>query len=285
MQSVLRQMHHAEVEGGLHQTGEVRAHLLHALRQRKERVEHHGGSLRADGGSHLGLGTFERHARVAADVLIFERRVKAADELLKVRLLPRGDGDDRVAARADHVVEPAALYCREAQAGELLHRGVEHAAHQYVCAAAALVNVAAGVAALQAGDRHSVAALAAERLALAGKRAIRAHTACAGHREDALLLGVKIQELSALEVGAVERKRAVHADLLIDGENRLKRRMGERIVGKDGEDHRHGDAVVAAERGLIRPDPLAVRAQVKPLPRHVLRALVRLGADHVDVTL
>ena len=59
-----------------------------------------------------------------------------------------------------------------------------------------------------------------------------------------------------LEVGAVERKGTVHADLLIDGENRLKRRVGERIVGKDGEDHRHGDAVVAAERGLIRPDPL-----------------------------
>ena len=285
MQSVLRQMHHAEVEGGLHQTGEVHIHRLHALRQRKERVEHHRGGLRADGGRRLGLGTFERHARVAAGVLIFERRVKAADELLKVRLLPRGDGDDRVAARADHVVEPAALYCREAQTGELIHRGIEHAAHQRVRAAAALVNVAAGVAALQAGDRHSVAALAAERLALAGKRAIRAHTACAGHREDALLLGVEVQELLSLEVGAVERKRAVHTDLLIDGENRLKRRMGERIVGKDGEDHRHGDAVVAAERGLIRPDPLAVRAQVKPLPRHVLRALVRLGADHVDVTL
>ena len=83
MQSVLRQMHHAEVEGGLHQTGEIRAHLLHALRQRKERVEHDGGGLRADGGSRLGLGTFERHARVAAGVLIFECRVKAADELLK----------------------------------------------------------------------------------------------------------------------------------------------------------------------------------------------------------
>ena len=86
--------------------------------------------VRADSGRRLGLGTFERHARVAAGVLIFERRVKAADELLKVRLLPRGDGDDRVAARADHVVEPAALYCREAQARELFHRGIEHTTHQ-----------------------------------------------------------------------------------------------------------------------------------------------------------
>ena len=61
--------------------------------------------------------------------------------------------------------------------------------------------------------------------------------------------------------------------------------MGKRFVGQNGEDHRNGDAVVAAERGLVRPDPLAVGANVKSFARHVLRAVLSLGADHVDMAL
>ena len=61
--------------------------------------------------------------------------------------------------------------------------------------------------------------------------------------------------------------------------------MGERFIGQNGEDHRNGDAVVAAKRRLVRPDPFAVSADIEPIARHVLGAVLGLGADHVDMAL
>ena len=47
----------------------------------------------------------------------------------------------------------------------------------------------------------------------------------------------------------------------------------------------NGDAVIAAQRGLFRPDIPAVGGQIQTLPGHVLGAVLRLGADHVHVAL
>ena len=147
------------------------------------------------------------------------------------------------------------------------------------------MDVRAGVAALQAGQRDGIAAHTVHRLHSAGQTAVRPQSARAGHREHALHLGVQIQQLPALQVGAVQREGAVHAHLLVHGEHRLDGRMGQRVVRQNGQDHGHGDAVVAAQRGLVGPHPFAVRPQVETLRGHVLGAVVGLGADHVDVTL
>ena len=141
------------------------------------------------------------------------------------------------------------------------------------------------MAALETRDRHAVAGHAVRVLLRRVQRAVKAHAARTGHGEHALLLGVEVQELLALQVRAVQRERAVHADLFIDGEDRLDGGMGERFVREDREDHRNGDSVVAAERGLVRPDPFAVGADIESVAHHVLGTVLGLGADHVDMAL
>ena len=61
--------------------------------------------------------------------------------------------------------------------------------------------------------------------------------------------------------------------------------MGQRLVRKDGEHHRHSDAVVPAEGGFVRPDIRAVGDKVDRLARHILGAVGGLGADHVQMAL
>ena len=117
------------------------------------------------------------------------------------------------------------------QRGAALHRAIQRARHQAVCVAAALIDVHAGVAALETRDRHAVAGHIRRALLLEFERAVKAHAARAGHGENALFLRVEVQKLFALQVRAVQRERAVHADLLVDGEDRLDGGMGERFVG------------------------------------------------------
>ena len=61
--------------------------------------------------------------------------------------------------------------------------------------------------------------------------------------------------------------------------------MGQGRVRQNGQDHGHGDPVVSAQRGILGPDPLTVGHQVQSLHRHILGAVLRLGADHVHVAL
>ena len=111
------------------------------------------------------------------------------------------------------------------------------------------------------------------------------HPAGAAAHQNTLVFRIQIDQAVSAQLGAVKAESTVHARFLIYGHQHFKLRMMQRVIIEDRKHHGDGNAVVAAERGLIRPDPLAVCAQVKTLCRHVLRALVRLGADHVDVTL
>ena len=147
------------------------------------------------------------------------------------------------------------------------------------------MDIRAGVAALQSGQRDGIAAHATHRLHGAGQVAVSPHTAGAGDGKHTLKLRVQIQQLSALQVRAVQGESAIHAYLLVHGEHRFNGRMSQRIVRQNGQDHGHGDTVIAAQRGLVSPDPLAVSDQIKALHSHVLGAVVSLGADHVDVAL
>ena len=147
------------------------------------------------------------------------------------------------------------------------------------------MDVGAGVAALKPrhGQREHVHA--GDGGAFRRQEAVGVQTAGAGDGEHALQLGVQIQQLAALDVGAVQREGTVHAHLLVHGQHRLDGGVHQRVVRQNGEDHRHGDAVIAAEGRFVRPDPLTVGDQIQTLAGHVLGAIVGLGADHVRVTL
>jgi len=285
IQAVVLQTQHAHVQGGLRQSGEVHAHSLHALRQCQQRVQHEIGRDLADGGGHLGLTTGQGNAVVAAGIFVFQGGVEFRNKCFKLSLFSGRDGHRRIAAGADHIVELTAGQRRQPQTMKTLHGAVQHPAHLLIGAGAAQMDVRAGVAALQAGERNGIAAHAVHRLHSAGQMAVRPQTARAGHCEYALHLGVQIQQLSALQIGAVQCESAVHAHLLVHSEHRLDGRMGQRVVRQNGQDHGHGDAVVAAQRGLVGPHPFAVGPQVKSLGSHILGTVVGLGADHVDMAL
>ena len=61
--------------------------------------------------------------------------------------------------------------------------------------------------------------------------------------------------------------------------------MGQGAVGQNRQDHRHSDAVVPAQRGPVRPDPLPIGHQVQALLGHIFGAVLCLDAHHVDVAL
>ena len=115
--------------------------------------------------------------------------------------------------------------------------------------------------------------------------AIRPHTAGAAHSEHALGLAVQIQQHFRLQVGAVQAGGTVHPRLLVHGEHRLNGAVGQGVVRQNGQDHSHGDAVIAPQGGAVGPDPFPVGADVQALPGHVLMAVGGLGAHHVHVAL
>ncbi|MPN58898.1 hypothetical protein SDC9_206614 [bioreactor metagenome] len=82
---------------------------------------------------------------------------------------------------------------------------------------------------------------------MGGQKAVRPDASGAGHAKFALLLGVQIQKLSSLQIGAVQRERAVHARFLVHSEECLQRRVGQGVVRQNGQNHGHGDAVVSAQ--------------------------------------
>ena len=285
MQPVVPGGDNAQIQGGLHKAGEVGTHDLYALRQCQQDVEHPAGRLSGVGRRGLRRRAGEGHAAVGGGVFAFQNAVKLPDESGEFLGLFGGDSRHRVAAGADDVVELAAAQVGDAQRANPFHSGVQHTADKVVGAAASLVDLRAGVAALQAGDGDGEAHLAVQRLLCGGEEAVGPQAAGAGHGEHALLLGVQIQQPPSLQVGAVQRHGAVHARLLVHGDDGLQRGMGQGIIGQNGENGRHGDAVVTAQRCLFRPDVVAVCGQIQPLAGHILGAVLRLGTDHVHVAL
>ena len=85
-----------------------------------------------------------------------------------------------------------------------------------------------------------------------------------------------------LEHGSVQRGRAEHAGLLVDGDDDLEGDGGCR-PHPDRQRHGHGNAVVPAERCAARADRVAVHEEVQPSQAHVLRAVRRGLADHVHM--
>ena len=150
---------------------------------------------------------------------------------------------------------------------------------------AALVDLHAGVAAEQSRDRERAADFPVQREPMRGQRAVEPQPARAADGEHALVLGVDVEQQPALEVRAVQPRGAVHADLLVDREHGLERRMLQAVVREHGQRHGDGDAVVPAEARPLGPDALPVGAEPDRLARHVDLAAVGLCADHVEMAL
>ena len=147
------------------------------------------------------------------------------------------------------------------------------------------MDLPAGVASQEALQGNLIARLPVQRRSFAGQEAVHPHASGTGDGEDPLLLRVQVYQLPPLQIGAVQGEGPLQAHLLVHGEHRFQGRMGQTAVRQNGQDHGHGDAVIPAQGGFLRPDPFPVGAEVQALLCHVLGAVLGLHADHVDVPL
>ena len=194
-----------------------------------------------------------------------------------------GVDQNSLALTVDGVVLGAAV---EADDGGLAgnHQTVDDAGHDEVTIAALQVDIAAGVAAQQAGD---VEREGATGLVLARDRAGVGNddTAGAADGSNALFLGVKVNHGAGANLGLVERLGADQASLLVGGEYALESGVNDRIVIENSEHQSDGDTVVGAQRGAVSGEDAVLDDQVDTVGRKVVLDGTQLVAHHVDVTL
>ena len=107
----------------------------------------------------------------------------------------------------------------------------------------------------------------------------------AGNGENALVLGVDIDESTALQLRQVDDVRAQHADLFVHGNDDFQRGMGDGIVSQDGQGIGHGNAVIAAQGGAVGKNIRAVMGQIQAIGFKMDGAIRLLLTDHVHVAL
>ena len=95
------------------------------------------------------------------------------------------------------------------------------------------MDLSAGVAALQAADGDGESA-SLEGSTGDGQQAGGHIAAGTADGEHALLLGVQVEELTALQGGHVHGHRAQHADLLVYGEHGLQAGVGDVLGVQNG---------------------------------------------------
>ena len=151
-------------------------------------------------------------------------------------------------------------------------------------AAAAFVDLRAGVPAPQAADGDAEPGQRAARAA-DGQDARDADAPGAADGQDAFILRVEIDEGFAPQAGRVQRSGAEETCLLICCENGLQGRVGQGRVLQNGQDHGNGDAVVRAEGRPIGGEPVALQLQVQRVFGEIKVAARQLFADHIQVPL
>ncbi len=77
------------------------------------------------------------------------------------------------------------------------------------------------------------------------------------HSENALILGVDIQENLPFYESGLERVGAGQARFLIHGEQQFQWRMGEIVLRSHNQSHGNGDSVIRSKSGFIRSQPIS----------------------------
>ena len=194
-----------------------------------------------------------------------------------------GVDQNSLALTVDGVVLGAAV---EADDGGLAgnHQAVDDAGHDEVAVAALQVDIAAGVAAQQAGD---VEREGATGLVLARDRAGVGNDDAAGAADggNALFLGVKVNHGAGANLGLVERLGADQASLLVGGEYALEGGVNDRIVIENSEHQSDGNTVVGAQSGTVSGEDAVLDDQVDTISRKVVLNGAQLVAHHIDVAL
>ena len=285
-QRAVRALDGGDVVARFHQTRNVVAHRLDAVRQAGDEPQHgrrcigRPGLLRR-----RRLTDGQRHARVGGPVLLPERLELGAHggrQALDVGR-PGDDGGERLAG--DGVVCAAAFESGETKVRAGVRRP-ERAGQQADGIPALQVNVAAGMAALEPGERQRHGAVAGARRG--GRHAERQpHVAAAGaaYVQDALLFGVEIDQPASGQEAGVELRCPGEPCLLVDREQQLQRPV-DQVRRIHHREHRcDADSVVRAERGAGGIQVLAFAPRDDGVGPEIERDVGVLLLHHVEVRL
>ena len=168
----------------------------------------------------------------------------------------------------------------------MLLTGHQQPVHQLVGVAQAFVDVHARMPAVQSayGEpvAHMVGGCGFGDVAAAGRHV---HPAGAADGELVVVLGVQVQQVLGVQQAALQLEGAGHAGLLVDGEERLQRGVGDVRAGQQRHDGGDADAVVRAQRGALGLHPVAVHLHADAFGGEVEVGVVVLLVHHVQVAL
>ena len=104
-------------------------------------------------------------------------------------------------------------------------------------------------------------------------------------QENAFFLIVQVQHPAAAADGQVDGIRAFHTGLLVNRDYHLQTGMGNAVRIKKGKRAGYRDAIVSAQTGSFRIQPVSIHLQIQALPGHVLRTVRVLYCNHVHMAL
>ena len=276
-QRALLQPQDAQVQGRADLSGQIRLHGLHAVGGGEDELQGPAAVLCGEGpaGPAAGLG---QGAGCAGELA---RQGLPEGALQEPAVRPaRGQEDPGLGLAGDGVVLLPAVEGDEPDAGQAGQAPGQHP----VGVGNVLVDLRAGVAAGQAGygEGKDIAGGGLRR-----ERDVQVAPGASGtaHGEDPLGLGVDVQQVFALEIGAVQGRGSQQADLLVHREHRLQGRVGDGVIIQHGHGHGHGNAVVAAQGGAPGPDPVPVHHQLQAVLGEVVVHAGLGNAHHVQMAL
>ena len=283
VQCALRTPYNANVVGRLGQSGELLGPCCDPLgnagnqRHRGRRVLRRGRWL-----------TGIRHARQRDRQLGFLRkrgtrlRLIVGEALLKRLSIAAGDGNRRFCRGRDCVAGASSTERCEPEGG----RSCQQPGEQNIGVRPVLVDVQSGVSAEKAGH------LQPEHVHVRGQRrhckgqanvGVKTSRGAQGHR--GVILGIKVDVALACEQVRAQRRGARHLLLFVRGEEEFKLGMWSGCLFGKRQRHRNADAVVSAQRRVLRAHPLTIPDQWDRVFREVMLRGLRLDADHVHVGL
>ena len=239
---------------------------------------------------HLHLGTVDRldgqvHIVLDELELALELGLHRLDELLDTLEVILGEHHDGLGLEGDGIAHVAAMPAHQASL-VIDDSELHEACHQLVGVGASLVDLEAAVTALEAleGDAHGgVAGSGLDLVILAGA----GNVDTAGATDDKLAprLAVKVEQDVALHLSLGQVVSAIHARLLVLGDQTLDGTVLEGVVLHDCHDGGHAQAIVGAQGGAASLDPLTVDVGLDGIGLEVVLRLGRLLGHHVHVGL
>ena len=272
-----------QIQAGLHQALDLLAHLLDGIGHSADQGDGFGGILlrqciAAQCVSIISLDRSGGFVKVGTDLCL----QFGSDIVDKFQIIAQSDGVG-LAAVANYIILSAAAIGYQAHRHFFLDTAQEFA-HYLIGIGSVLMDLHTGVAGLQT-IHHQTDRGAVHSLPGKGHRNGSPGAASAGNGEDALILGVDVQQHLALQHTKIDAGSTEHTCLLVNSNHQFQRRMLNVLIGRQCHSDSYSDTVVTAQGGALGEDIIAVMSQIQAVSLHIDGAIGIFFADHIHMAL